>query len=68
MTKIGFIGQGWIGKHYADDFENRLYDVVRYSLEEPYIQNKEQLKECQIVFVEIAEHNSVFRFRVSVFS
>ena len=51
--KIGFIGQGWIGKHYADDFENRLYDVVRYSLEEPYIHNKEAIKECGIVFIAV---------------
>ncbi len=29
--KIGFIGQGWIGKNYADDFEHRGYRVVRYS-------------------------------------
>lgn len=53
MTKIGFIGQGWIGKHYADDFEARLYDVVRYSLEEPYIKNKEAIKACGIVFVAV---------------
>ncbi len=53
MTKIGFIGQGWIGKHYADDFESRLYDVVRYSLEEPYIQNKDQIKDCEIVFIAV---------------
>ncbi len=51
--KIGFVGQGWIGKHYADDFENRLYDVVRYSLEEPYIHNKEKIKECEIVFIAV---------------
>ena len=52
-TKIGFIGQGWIGKHYADDFEARLYDVVRYSLEEPYIHNKEAVGECEIVFIAV---------------
>jgi UDP-glucose 6-dehydrogenase len=51
--KIGFIGQGWIGKHYADDFENRGYEIVRYSLEEPYVQNKEAIKECDIVFVAV---------------
>lgn len=51
--KIGFIGQGWIGKHYADDFEARLYDVVRYALEEPYVNNKEAIKECGIVFVAV---------------
>jgi len=53
MTKIGFIGQGWIGKHYADDFEARLYEVVRYSLEEPYVQNKELIRECEIVFIAV---------------
>lgn len=53
MTKIGFIGQGWIGKHYADDFEARLYDVVRYALEEPYVHNKEAIKTCDIVFIAV---------------
>ena len=52
-TKIGFIGQGWIGKHYADDFEARLYDVVRYSLEETYIQNKSAIADCDIVFIAV---------------
>ena len=52
-TKIGFIGQGWIGRHYADDFEARLYDVVRYSLEEPYIHNKESIALCDIVFIAV---------------
>lgn len=51
--KIGFIGQGWIGKHYADDFENRGYEVVRYALEAPYNTNKEKIKECEIVFVAV---------------
>lgn len=52
-TKIGFIGQGWIGRHYADDFEARLYDVVRYSLEEQYIHNKEAIALCDIVFIAV---------------
>lgn len=51
--KIGFIGQGWIGKNYADDFENRGYEVVRYSLEEPYIGNKEKILFCDIVFIAV---------------
>lgn len=51
--RIGFIGQGWIGKHYADDFEARGFDVVRYALEEPYVVNKEAVKECGIVFVAV---------------
>jgi nucleotide sugar dehydrogenase len=51
--KIGFIGQGWIGKHYADEFEARMYAVVRYSLEEPYIQNKDLIKDCAVVFIAV---------------
>jgi len=51
--KIGFIGQGWIGKNYADNFEERGYDVTRYSLEEPYVKNKEKIKECDIVFIAV---------------
>ena len=51
--KIGFIGQGWIGKNYADDFENRGYSVVRYALEEPYRQNKDKITNCDIVFIAV---------------
>lgn len=51
--KIGFIGQGWIGKNYADNFEQRGYEVVRYALEEPYVQNKDQIKDCDIVFIAV---------------
>jgi len=50
---IGFIGQGYIGKNYADDFERRGYTVVRYSLEEPHKANKEDIKECDIVFIAV---------------
>lgn len=51
--KIGFIGQGFIGKSYADDMERRGYTTVRYALEEPYINNKEIIKECDIVFIAV---------------
>lgn len=51
--RIGFIGQGFIGKNYADDFEARGYEVVRYALEEPYIHNKENLKGAEIIFVAV---------------
>lgn len=50
---IGFIGQGFIGKSYADDFERRGFAVIRYALEEPYIQNKDRIKECDIVFIAV---------------
>ncbi len=50
---IGFIGQGFIGKNYADDFERRGLSVVRYALEEPYRQNKEKIAQCDIVFLAV---------------
>jgi nucleotide sugar dehydrogenase len=50
---IGFIGQGYIGKNYADDFERRGFTVVRYALEEPYRNNKEKIKDCDIVFIAV---------------
>jgi UDPglucose 6-dehydrogenase len=50
---IGFIGQGFIGKNYADDFERRGFPVVRYALEEPYRTNKEKIALCDIVFVAV---------------
>ena len=50
---IGFIGQGFIGKNYADDFEKRGYDVERYALEAPYNENKHRIASCNIVFVAV---------------
>ena len=50
--KIGFIGQGWIGKNYADDFEERGFTIVRYDIEK-YKKNKEKIKECDIVFIAV---------------
>ncbi len=51
--KIGFIGQGFVGKAYADDFLARGYDIVRYAKEEPYIKNKVQIARCDIVFIAV---------------
>lgn len=53
--KIGFIGQGYIGKNYADDFERRGYKVVRYAKEPPYSgpQNHKNIKECEVVFIAV---------------
>ena len=50
---IGFIGQGWIGKNYADSFERRGFKTVRYSLEQLFIQNRNRIKECGIVFIAV---------------
>lgn len=51
--QIGFIGQGWVGKAYADDFEARGYNIVRYSLEQPYVLNKDAIATCDIVFIAV---------------
>ena len=50
---IGFIGQGFIGKNYADDFEKRGYEVIRYALESDYVINKDKIKDCDIVFIAV---------------
>jgi nucleotide sugar dehydrogenase len=49
--KIGFIGQGFVGKNQADDFERRGYETIRYSLEEPFIRNADLIRDCQVVFI-----------------
>jgi len=51
--KIGFIGQGFIGKNYADDFEERGFKVVRYDTLKPFNKNKDEIKECDIVFIAV---------------
>lgn len=50
---VGFVGQGWLGKNYADDFEKRGFSVVRYALEAPYNKNKDAIAACDIVFVAV---------------
>ncbi len=37
----------------ADDFEERGFDIVRYSLEPQYADNKEKIRDCDIVFVAV---------------
>jgi nucleotide sugar dehydrogenase len=51
--KIGFIGQGFIGKNYANDFEERGFNIVRYARDEAYASNKEKIKECDVVFIAV---------------
>ncbi len=48
---IGCIGQGYVGKNYADDLEARGFEVVRYALEEPYVANKDRIASCDVVFI-----------------
>lgn len=51
--KVGFIGQGYVGKNYADDFVARGYQIVRYAKEKPYDKNKDAIKNCDVVFVAV---------------
>jgi len=50
---VGYVGQGFIGKNYADELEGRGYTVVRYALEEPYRNNKDKIQDCDIVFIAV---------------
>jgi len=50
---IGFVGQGWIGNNYANDFERRGYTVIRYDITPKYVQNKERIKDCKIIFIAV---------------
>ncbi len=63
---IGFIGQGFIGKHLADDFVERGYTVVRYALEEPYKQNREVIAQCDVVFIAVPTPTTPRGFDASV--
>jgi UDPglucose 6-dehydrogenase len=51
--KLGFIGQGWIGKNYADYYEDQGFEIVRYALEEEYKHNEKKIKDCDIVFIAV---------------
>lgn len=51
MNKIGFIGQGWIGRNYADEFEERGFEVVRYSKE--VTSTRDEIGTCDLVFIAV---------------
>ncbi|MEK7509172.1 MAG: hypothetical protein AAB605_00490 [Patescibacteria group bacterium] len=63
---IGFIGQGWIGKNYANDFEKRGYTTVRYALETEYRGNKDRIKECDIVIIAVPTPSTPKGFDASI--
>ena len=64
--QIGFIGQGFVGKSYADEFENRGMPVTRYALEAEYSGNKEKIKDCDIVFVAVPTPTTPSGFDYSI--
>lgn len=63
---IGCIGQGWIGKQYADDFENRGYSVTRYDLSEQHRGNKNLIADCDIVFIAVPTPTTPDGFDASI--
>lgn len=63
---IGFIWQGWIWKNYADEFEERGYKVVRYGLEEEYVNNKDGILNCSIVFIAVPTPTTIKWFDISI--
>jgi nucleotide sugar dehydrogenase len=63
---IGFIGQGWIGKHLADNFEVRGYPTTRYAKEPPHDQNLEKLEKADIIFVAVPTPSTPHGFDDSI--
>ena len=64
--KLGFIGQGWIGKNYADSFEDRGFDIVRYAKEVPYMENRDAIALCDIVFIAVPTPTTPNGFDASI--
>lgn len=63
---IGFIGQGFVGKNYADDFERRGYTVIRYAKSPEYQKNKAKIQNCAIVFIAVPTPSTPSGFDYSV--
>lgn len=62
---IGFIGQGFIGKNYADDLEERGLNIVRYD-NAKYIANKDKIKDCDIVLIAVPTPTTPTGFDFSI--
>lgn len=50
---IGFVGQGYVGKNYADDFSRRGFKIIRYAKEKPHHGNGKLIRECDVVFIAV---------------
>lgn len=64
--KIGFIGQGFVGKSTADNLEQRGYSVVRYALEPEYQGNVKEISYCEIVFIAVPTPSTPQGFDFSI--
>lgn len=65
-TTIGVIGQGYVGKNYADALERRGHLVVRYALEAPYCQNKEKIAACDVTLIGVPTPTTPRGFDASI--
>jgi len=63
---IGFVGQGFVGKSYADDFTRRGYETIRYALEHPYRENKAKIRDADIVFICVPAPTTPYGFDSSI--
>src|SRR3954471_23712225 len=63
---IGFVGHGYVGKNYADNFAARGFPVIRYSLEEPYVANKDKIKQSDIVIIAVPTPTTPKGFDASI--
>jgi UDPglucose 6-dehydrogenase len=64
--KVGFIGQGFIGSAYAEDFEDRYFETIRYSNEAPHNANQEKIKEADVVFIAVPTPSTPGGFDYSI--
>ncbi|MBS4052332.1 MAG: UDP-glucose/GDP-mannose dehydrogenase family protein [Methylomonas sp.] len=63
---VGFVGQGYVGKHYADEFEARGFSIVRYAKEPDYVGNRDRIRSCDIVFIAVPTPTTNGRFDISI--
>jgi len=63
---IGIIGQGFVGKNIADDFEERGYEVVRYALEEPHTATRDKIQDCDVVLIAVPTPTTPKGFDMSI--
>lgn len=66
IMKIGCIGQGYVGKNIADNFESRGFEVVRYALEDAYKNNAKKIQECDFVFIAVPTPTTPAGFDYSI--
>ena len=63
---IGLIGMGWVGGSYARDFCERGFETVSYSMEFEYVNNKNKIKDCDIVLIAVPTPTKPDGFDVSI--